>query len=80
MGVGGPSGRTFTLYTKQKEPIVTTQVLWVRHYATYLWQIDDKASKRGQGYACKFNKTGNRTGHHRDRVPRLGKYKQLTLA
>jgi hypothetical protein len=40
------SGRTFILYTKQNKPIVTTQVLWVRHYATYFRQIDDEASKR----------------------------------
>jgi hypothetical protein len=39
-------GRTFTLYTKQNKPIVTTRVLWVRHYATYFRQIDDETSKR----------------------------------
>lgn len=38
--------RTFMLYTKQNELIVSTGKFSIRHHATYFWQIDDEASKR----------------------------------
>jgi hypothetical protein len=38
--------RTFMLYTKQNEFIISAGKFSIRHYATYFWQIDDEASKR----------------------------------
>jgi hypothetical protein len=59
-GGAGVLWHTFMLYTKQNELVVSIRTFIVPHYATYSWNIDDKASLRGgHGGKCELDVTEN---------------------
>jgi hypothetical protein len=59
------------LDTEQDEFIIAARIPRIRHYATYLWQIDDEPSTRTVMWH-EYRRDRDGAGYRRDRLPRRG--------